>query len=333
MQMKPLDPGILAGLVRDAGTAPSMHNAQPWQFRFLPDTQTLWLRADLARAMPTTDPDHRGLHLGCGAALFNLRVAAARIGRHPHVRLLPDPADQLSLATVDFRTPTPEATEAGNDALAELYPAILQRHTSRWPFAETALPERVRAALVDAARLEQSRLLFTGPWHSELLRDLVRDAEGRDLMDPGRTDDLERWTRFGDETEAMAEGVPEYAFGPGMRDGNAPVRDFAGRRQTSGRGSQVFEHAPHLALLGTAQDRPLDWLRAGQALERVLLVATLDDLVASLTSHALEWPDLRSLARDPLSAIGHVQMVLRVGYGPRGPASPRRPVNDILSVG
>ncbi|MQY36610.1 hypothetical protein SRB17_46120 [Streptomyces sp. RB17] len=40
----------------------------------------------------------RGVHLGCGAALFNLRVAAAAAGRHPAVRLLPDRADPQLLA-------------------------------------------------------------------------------------------------------------------------------------------------------------------------------------------------------------------------------------------
>ncbi|MEU6394677.1 nitroreductase [Streptomyces sp. NPDC046939] len=319
----------LAEIVRDAAKAPSMHNAQPWRFHFDTGSRTLTLRADPARAMPVTDPDLRGVHLGCGAALFNVRVAAAHLGLSPRVRLLPDPGDRLLLATVRFGVPAPPDELP---RMAELYPAIAQRHTSRWPFAETALPEEVRAALLDAARLEHSRLLFADPWHSELLRDLVRDAEDRDLPDPGRMGDVERWTRVGDDADATAEGVPGYAFGPRARDGDALVRDFAGRRPVGGRDAQVFESAPRLALLGTERDTPPDWLRAGQALQRVLLVATRNDLVASLTSHPLEWPDLRSLARDPLSDIGHVQMVLRLGHGPRGPMTPRRPVKDILSI-
>lgn len=78
---------------------------------------------------------------------------------------------------------------------------------------------------------------------------------------------------------------------------------FAGRRATPGRESATFEHMPQLALLGTSGDRPEDWLRAGQAMERVLLEATLHGLATSLTSHALEWKDLRELARDPRSGM------------------------------
>jgi hypothetical protein len=56
----------------------------------------------------------------------------------------------------------------------------------------------------------------------------------------------------------------------------------------AGRGTGRFETTPQLALLGTVQDRREDWLRAGQAMERVLLRATLDGLATSLTSQALE---------------------------------------------
>lgn len=94
-----------------------------------------------------------------------------------------------------------------------------------------------------------------------------------------------------------------------------------------------FERSPQLALLGTAGDSRADWLRAGQALERVLLEATLDGLATSLASEALEWDELRWAVRDPASALSHVQMVIRFGYGDQpGPALRRRPVQEVLTV-
>jgi hypothetical protein len=75
-----LDEKTVATLVAEATAAPSMHNAQPWRFRFLADERLLLLRADPERAMPRSDPGDRALHIGCGAALFNLRVAAAHAG-------------------------------------------------------------------------------------------------------------------------------------------------------------------------------------------------------------------------------------------------------------
>ncbi|MEH0580698.1 Acg family FMN-binding oxidoreductase [Streptomyces sp. B21-108] len=329
MGVRQLDEKTVAMLVAEATAAPSMHNAQPWRFRFLADERLLLLRADPERAMPRSDPGNRALHIGCGAALFNLRVAAAHADLVPQTRLLPEPQDTLLLAAVHLADP---AGNSRDDDLARLYPAIRQRHTSRHPFAEQDIPEEMRAILQDAAAREEAELLFPGPWHAETLLDLIRDAESRDVMDPDASEDLVRWTRLGPEADTAVDGVPEYAFGPRKRDGKAPVRDFAGRRAVADRGTTTFEHTPHLALLSTLGDGPADWLRAGQALERVLLEATLADLATSLTSHALENRDLRLLARDPEAGTGQVQMVLRIGYGPRGPATPRRPVRDVLEI-
>ncbi|MFG3213287.1 Acg family FMN-binding oxidoreductase [Streptomyces tendae] len=325
-----LDRRTVTTLVAEATTAPSMHNAQPWRFRYLADERLMLLRADTDRAMPGSDPGNRALHIGCGAALFNLRVAAVHASLVPLTRLLPDPLDPLLLASVRLA----ELSEAPQEKnLWRLHPAIRQRRTSRHPFSERDIPEHVRATLQAAAAQEGATLLFPGLWHVETLLELVRDAESRDSARAGEDEDLVRWTRLGSEADTAADGVPAYAFGPRKRGGKAPVRDFAGRRPVPDRGSAAFERTPHLALLGTRGDGPRDWLTAGQALERFLLEGTLLGLSTSLTSHPLEDRRLRLLTRDPGSGIGHVQMVLRLGYGPKGPATPRRPVPDVLSVG
>ncbi len=51
-----------------------------------------------------------------------------------------------------------------------------------------------------------------------------------------------------------------------------------------------------------------------------------------MTSQPLEWPELRWTVRDPGASMSHVQMVIRLGYGPEGPATPRRPVADVLDI-
>ncbi|MEU1273730.1 nitroreductase [Streptomyces sp. NPDC005799] len=324
MPARPLDESTVAALVSAATAAPSLHNAQPWRFRHDSATRTVELRPDLGRAMPRTDPDHRALHLGCGAALFNLRVAAAHHDLHTDTGILPDPSDPYLLATVNLTS-----TERPDRELARMFPAIARRHTSRHPFEEKTLPADVQEALREAAEQEDAQLVFPDQWHVEALLDHVHDAEGRDSLEPERVEEVRRWTRAG---EASADGIPEYAFGPRSRSGRAPVRDFAGRGHLPGRPAVAFETTPNLALLGTAHDRPADWLRAGQALERVLLLATLQGLATALTSHALERADLRALARDPRSSMGFVHMVLRLGYGPAGVATPRRPVSDVLET-
>ncbi|MFF3323978.1 Acg family FMN-binding oxidoreductase [Streptomyces sp. NPDC002889] len=328
MPSAPRDTASVRAVVEDATAAPSMHNAQPWKFRFLRDSGALHLRGDPTCTMPKADPTNRALHLGCGAALFNLRVAAAHAGWEPVTTLLPDPADPWLLASVDLSGPL-----FADDDLALLHPAVRRRHTSRFPFTDEEIPEAVMGGLSGAALLEGARLTFPDAWHLKAVLDLVHDAEGREALDPDVRGETARWTQTGsDEGASLREGIPAEAFGPRQRDVTAPVRDFAGRRTLPGRETATFEKWPRLALLGTTTDRPVDWLRAGEAMERVLLQATQDGLVASLTSQALEWPELRWAVRDPSSAVGHVHMVIRLGYGPVGPSTPRRPVDDVLDV-
>jgi len=123
--------------------------------------------------------------------------------------------------------------------------------------------------------------------------------------------------------------VPRQAFGPRDRTGAVPVRDFAlGHGAPSA--AVAFEAEPTIVLLFTPGDTPADWLRAGAALQRVLLTATLYGLAATPLSQLLEVPKLRALLTDSLTGQV-VQTVLRIGY-PTTPAlpTPRRPLEEVL---
>ncbi|MFE0457536.1 Acg family FMN-binding oxidoreductase [Streptomyces sp. NPDC058914] len=318
----------VTALVHAAAAAPSMHNAQPWLFRYFRRSRTFEIRADLERAMPHSDPDTRGLHIGCGAALLNLRVAVAHEGWSPETVLLPDPTDRTLVASVRL---TGSATDEGE--LGALYPAIHRRHSSRYPFEEREIPAPVREALSAAARVEGAALTFPTSWHLREVLEMVQEAEARNITDLGSDQDLARWTRIeAPSVDTADDGVPHYAFGPRKRGGQAPMRDFAGPRRVAGRDAAAFERTPQLALLSTNHDHPQDWLRAGQAVERVLLLATLEGLSSSFATQPLQWTDLRWPLRDPVSGTGYTQMLLRLGYGPEGPGTPRRPVSDVLDI-
>ncbi|MFJ8849694.1 Acg family FMN-binding oxidoreductase [Streptomyces sp. NPDC102437] len=331
MLTEAFDDTALAGLVADATAAPSMHNAQPWQFHYGRRSHTLTLRADFERAMPEADPSTRALHIGCGAALFNLRVSAAHHSLDTAVSLLPASSDPAVLATVRLGIHPDELRKPVDEALAVLHPAIKDRHTSRFPFDERPVPEDIRARLADAARTEGADFAFLTPIHLETVLGLIRDAEGYDRGDLAREAEQQRWTR-NTTSKAPVDGIPDYAFGPRDASERATTRDFAGTRVIPGRVRVLFEHRPQLALLSTSGDRVMDWLRAGQALERVLLTATLHQVSMSFATQPLEWPDLRWILRDPVFGTGHPQMIIRLGYGSHGPRTPRRPIGDVLTI-
>ncbi|MQS08606.1 Acg family FMN-binding oxidoreductase [Streptomyces alkaliphilus] len=321
-------------MVREASLAPSLYNAQPWRFAYSRSGREFSLRADRERGLPHMDPDARELHMGCGAALFNLRVAAVARGLRPEVSLLPHPEDPDLLARV--RLTSGESPVNGRESEGipgDLHPALFERHTSRYPFWDTDIPQDARTLLRTEAAAEGAALVFADAPERDLVLRLSALAEHRNAADPGRREELLRWTRPRTSvTGTEADGIPDYAFGPRPTAGGAPLRDYAAGRVTAPLGTTGFEENPRLAFLTTPEDTPLHWLRAGQAMERVLLRATREGLSALPVTHPLEWPDLRREITDSLPGNGTVQMVLRLGHGPLGPVTPRRRIEEVLDI-
>lgn len=322
MPVPEVDAASLETLVSAAVAAPSIHNSQPWRFRMDPDSRTVEVRMQLHRSLRLADPVRRAQHLSVGAAVFNLRVAAVHLGWEPEVRLLPDPADPLLMATVrlsgDLRTSRSHA----------LYDAIARRHTSRMPFTGRPVPEPIVAELVEGARSEGGRLYVPDIIGTKQLLTLTAEAEDRSRADAGRAEENLSWLRA---PGAGPFGIPVTAVGARDAAGRIPMRDFTAARPAFHLPALRFERHAQVALLWTRCDRREDWLRAGQALERVLLLATMHGVRSSILHQALEWPDLRAELRDPRHPDGHPQLLIRFGYGPEGGATPRVPARDVTA--
>ncbi|WP_416975000.1 Acg family FMN-binding oxidoreductase [Streptomyces sp. 4F14] len=305
-------------LVSAAVAAPSVHNTQPWRFRLTPDGTAFEVRAAAHRGLRHIDPMGRALHVSVGCAVLNLRVAVARFGREPVTRLLPSPGEPELLATVRLGGPA-----RGGAPAARLYEALWYRHSSRLPFSDVPVPRAVLTELAEAAHYEGAVLSRPGPQETERLLRLTWDAEHRNTADADRAEESRHWVR-GPDGEGL--GLPPGVLGPQDFRDRVPLRDFGAHRHPSDLPSRPFERCPVLVVLSTAHDRRADWLRAGQALERLLLVATAHGLRASLLHQSLEWPDLREqLVPGVDGRRAHAQMVIRLGYGPEGAATPRRP--------
>ncbi|MFD7593536.1 Acg family FMN-binding oxidoreductase [Kitasatospora sp. NPDC059812] len=318
-----LDVAALEKLVSAAVAAPSIHNSQPWRFRLQPATSTLEVRADRSRAVPAADPQGRALYISVGAAVLNLRVAARHLGWAPEVRLLPDPAEPDLLAAVRLDAPS-AAPVPGTE---RLYEAIWHRHSIRTPFTGEPVPPAVLDELATAARSEDAMLHLPDLAETTRLLHLTAEAERRNITDEAQRAESRSWIRTGD---APPYGIPVGALGPQDLAGHLPMRDFTAIRASEHQAPAFFEREPCIAVLTTGHDTPEDWLRAGLALEHVLLAATVHGVRASLLHQAMEWPYLRREARDPHRRPGYVQILIRLGYGPEGPSTPRLEAGDVL---
>jgi hypothetical protein len=261
------------------------------------------------------------VHIACGAALFNLRLAATVAGQLPVVRLLPDPDHPLLLATARLAGPCQPAQDE-----IELRAVIVARRTNRSPFSGRAVPPGVLAELAEAAKIEGAVLHFPDREETSRLLALAQDAERDQLADPAYRAELARWA--GGERDL--EGVPDMVAGPSDPARATPVRDFT-PTQPHQAGYAWFEEQPQLAVLSTLSNTRADWLRAGQALERTWLTATLRKVAVAPLTQPLETADAW-LVRDPRSGIEYPQIIVRLGEGLPVPRAPRRPVFDVLDL-
>ncbi len=309
----------VVGLVGKAVLAPSSHNTQPWFF--LLGEPYVDLLADRNRALPVNDPDGRELTISCGCALLNLSLAAAASGYHVENWLLPDPDEPDWFARVSL---TGNSTERVPEA--DLARFIEMRRTCRTRFESRPVGEDIVAVLTAAAEAE-------GAWLRPLLGDKVREqaiamiveGDGEQWADPNWRRELAAWMHRPSE----GDGLPVSTL-------TAPVTQMIVRHFDMGGGvgskdRELAHSSPLLVVLGTDGDSPRDWLLAGQALQRVLLVASEQGLRASYLNQPIQVASLRPRVTELVGGDGFPQILLRFGYASNPlPPAPRRPLEDVV---
>lgn len=321
----PIPPDRVARLIAIASRAPSVHNTQPWRFTVSP--HAIDLHADPARKL-RQDNIGRQMLISCGAALFGLRLAVRELGRLPAVTLFPDPARPTLLARVALGPEAP-VTELERRMLA----ALPHRHTHRGAFDPGPLPGGLLARLQHDALAEGATLaLIEGPDGYPKLAALAAEAARKQALNPAVLQEIRRWTRA--PGSSARDGLPAGTFphAGAAAPGRLAQRDFdLGRHIGLLPAPGPGEPPPAAtAVLITAGDLRIDWLRAGQALHRVLTHAATAWVFAALNTQPLEFPVFRDLIRSRLALPGAPQMLLQFGVAHTSMATARRTVPDIL---
>ncbi|MDN0199815.1 nitroreductase family protein [Streptomyces sp. S.PNR 29] len=179
---------------------------------------------------------------------------------------------------------TGPASRSATGHRGNLYEAIGRRHSSRFPFLDRPLPPPLCAELTEAARAEGAVLAFPAAAETDRLLRVTAEAEHRNRADPDRGAESRRWIHR--DRDALTDvGLAQAALGPQDAHEHLSMRDFTAQRHTERLAARPFETNPVIALLTTEHDRR-----------------------ANSTPHL----------------IGHPQMLIRLGYGTEGPATPRR---------
>lgn len=315
----------LGFLVGYAILAPSGYNRQPWLFKIRGGR--LEVHADRRRALPVIDHNDREMTISCGAAIFNLRVAARHFGYMPLVEILPeeDHPDLLATFTLGDRRPSTHEENV-------LFGAITRRRTNRAPFEKRKVDPAVLQRMCKGAR-DRGAWMVTLVHRAEKhkLADLIAEGDRIQFADKRFRRELAAWVHSNrshshDGMPAMALGMSEVLTAAH----SLPIRTFDIGKGVAAKDQDLAEHSPALAVIGTAEDTPRDWIRAGQALQDALLIATSLGVSASFMNQAVEVELLRPRVATVVERTGFAQVVFRLGYGPELPRMPRRSVSEVL---
>jgi len=245
---------------------------------------------------------------------------------------LPGPGQRHLLARVRAGRPEPMASDE-----RVMLRAVPHRHTHRGGFEPGPLPGGLLAWLQDDATAEGATLMAIGggPAYERLAAILAGWSRRRDLYPTSpaeirtRAETL-RWTR-GADSQAR-DGVPANAFpaAAGRETGQLPQRDF-----DLGRGWGFAPSggpaAPVTAVLVAAGEDEQSWLRAGQALQRILLRAASHWVFARLQSQPLQSASVRAQIRSSLRATGSPQLLLELGVARTSRPTARRPAAELTT--
>jgi len=308
-------PAFSAGddpIINAAMRAPSGGNSQPWR-----------IDAELARVTISVSAEHtstmdvgfRGSAVALGAALFNVRVAAAARGMLGPVNVVEDVDGNPLWASMTF--------EAGGDAvLADLYQPMLARETNRHHGTPQALDEDTIELLTATAAREGARL--------HLLTD--RDELSRAAAIFGATDRI-RYLTPQLHKEMISElrwpGDPDLDTGIDIRTLELDASDVALldilRRPDvmahlaewsagSALGDDMRDRvlaSSALAVITVTGDSLGDYARGGSAVEAVWILAQREGLSVQPLSpvflHARSMQDLTKLSSSFADELGQLQ--------------------------
>ena len=318
----------LPAVIDLARLAPSVHNTQPWLFHIAGDVLTL--SRDGARRLQVLDPEARQQIISCGAALYLARLGLRLQGFDAIVEAPSSTDNNWVLARVRAVPGSPVTAEE-----SVLGNAAMSRHTQRGVFEPRPVAEEVVAEMRDAAQDQGAWVrMLADPADQVTLAVLLARAEEAEIADPAYRDELADWTN---RPSGAHDGLPSQAIpAVGDRASTLKLRAFSSADEAEMPGQVDVDAGPAAAehvlaiVVGTAGDSVQDWLIAGQALIALLLRATIDGVQASPLGQVVDQPWSRRRLASELGCIGQPQMVLRVGYAPPGPATPRRHVRDVL---
>jgi nitroreductase len=303
-------------LLRYAVLAPSSHNSQPWQFDIAGDRLRMF--ADLRRWLRVADAAQRELFLSLGCALENFLIAADHFGVEVRVSYFPHGETSDLVAEVHLG----RSAESSDLLRAPLFSAIAARHTNHREYDSRPLADDDIASLQGLTSEDGIEIwLEVDAEVRRRVERLVVRADALQFADPAWRHELAHWLSLG-------------AFGTGwlMSKMSALAVEYLNLGEsTSKKDSGLLRSAAALGVVTCREPDRTSQVQAGQAFERVFLMATARGIQLQPMNQVLQVPSVREEFAALLpTQWGEPQIVFRLGYAEPESHTPRRPLEEVL---
>ena len=316
-------PNVL-DMIRLATLAASSHNTQPWAFKM--SKTAIEILPDLTRKLTAVDPDNHHLFASLGCAATNLALAGEASGKSGDLSF--NPTDDGSLVFT-FRDALPNPTP--------LSQAMTKRQSTRTEYSGMPVSTTDLKHLADAAALPGvATLLITERSEIDKIRDLVIASNTVQMNDPAFVDELKAWIRYNPRSALLTgDGLFSATTGnPTMPDWLGPVLfrlAFQAKSENDKYARQINSSAG-IAVFASENNDPEHWTLAGRASQLFALQATALGLKHAFINQPAEVTSFRpELAKMIGLPDRRPDLVMRFGYGPDMPYSPRRPLAKLMA--
>ncbi|MGT2464579.1 nitroreductase family protein [Mesorhizobium atlanticum] len=223
------------------------------------------------------------------------------------------------------------------EAKAEpLVDAIPKRQSTRAEYDGRATPAADLAELERAAATPGVSLaLVTDRTRMKQVRDLVLAGNEDQMNDPAFMHELKQWIRFNPRSAASKRrwALLRRERQPGAADQPGPDRLdrlFSVAQENQKYARQIDSSAGVAIFFGERPDHD-HWIRVGQACQRFALATTSLGLKLAFINQPVEVARLRAGLAGIVGETRRPDIVMRFGYGPALPFSPRRPVASVIA--
>lgn len=310
-------------LLRYALLAPSSFNVQPWKFKITKDK--IYIKPDFSRRLPTSDKDNRLLYISIGCLLKNLEIAANWFGYKVNQKTLKKGVNlefEFSIIQADSET-------------SKINPNyVCQRLSNRYPYIPTKkLPT---SFLEDIQKITKEYgfepCIVADKEIKSKINALVEKGDYIMWNDKKFKKEHLQWVR--NNITRKPDGMPAFTVGipliPSLL-ANFVIKNTNFAKMQANKNQNLLSTTPYYFFILSRTHDQETWVRVGQALEEIWVLATEKGISMTPLAQIVEIGDLYKDTMSILKTTLRPQFFLRLGYSTRDAEhSPRRSLEDML---